>query len=154
MTDVFARAVYVSAARWANVWRSWDPTARGKGTLFKVVAGVMAPRQRQVTTSPVRAHRPRVHWLRPTAQSGGLEFPRQRGGCGDDGTFRHDGPFHWPRRRDWEFVNHALETVEIRDLSNASDQRTLRRTAAANVHRPRPGAGSRTDADGRAADRS
>jgi len=27
------------------------------------------------------------------------------------------GPLNWPHKRDWEFVNHALETVEISNLA-------------------------------------
>jgi ABC-type Mn2+/Zn2+ transport system ATPase subunit len=28
------------------------------------------------------------------------------------------GPFNWPHKKDWDFVNHALETVEITNLAS------------------------------------
>ncbi|HSB01909.1 MAG TPA: metal ABC transporter ATP-binding protein, partial [Anaerolineales bacterium] len=28
------------------------------------------------------------------------------------------GPFNWPHKRDWEYVQHALETVELSDLAS------------------------------------
>jgi ABC-type Mn2+/Zn2+ transport system ATPase subunit len=27
------------------------------------------------------------------------------------------GPFNWPHKKDWDFVNHSLETVELSDLA-------------------------------------
>jgi ABC-type glutathione transport system ATPase component len=61
------------------------PNGAGKSTLLKVIAGVLTPSRRQSRSVWRRAGQPYLHRLCAAAQPGGLEFPRQRARCGDDG---------------------------------------------------------------------
>jgi manganese/iron transport system ATP-binding protein len=93
------------------------PNGAGKSTLFKVVAGVLQPSQGEVTVSgsgPVRhsciayiPQRSQVDWHFPVSVADVVMMGRSA----------KLGPLGWPKKRDWDFVQHALETVELANLS-------------------------------------
>jgi manganese/iron transport system ATP-binding protein len=93
------------------------PNGAGKSTLFKVVAGVLAPTSGKVSIfgSTPRGHvciayipqRSQVDW----------NFPVNVADVVMMGRSAKLGPLGWPKKRDWNFVHQALETVELNDLA-------------------------------------
>jgi manganese/iron transport system ATP-binding protein len=92
------------------------PNGAGKSTLFKVVAGVLPATNGEVNIfgSMPRGHvcigyvpqRSQVDWTFPVNVADVVMM----------GRIAKLGPLNWPRKRDWDFVRHALETVEMADL--------------------------------------
>ncbi len=93
------------------------PNGAGKSTLFKVVAGVLQPVSGEVNIygSTPRGHvciayipqRSQVDWNFPVSVADVVMM----------GRIAKLGPLNWPKKRDWDFVNRALETVALIDLS-------------------------------------
>jgi manganese/iron transport system ATP-binding protein len=93
------------------------PNGAGKSTLFKVVAGVLSPSAGEVNIfgSLPRGHvciayipqRSQVDW----------NFPVRVADVVMMGRSALLGPFNWPKKRDRDMVQHALEMVEITDLA-------------------------------------
>jgi len=93
------------------------PNGAGKSTLFKVVAGVLQPVSGEVKIygSTPRGHvciayipqRSQVDWNFPVSVADVVMM----------GRIAKLGPLNWPKKRDWDFVNRALETVALTDLS-------------------------------------
>jgi manganese/iron transport system ATP-binding protein len=93
------------------------PNGAGKSTLFKVVAGVLAPTSGVVSIfgSTPRGHvciayipqRSQVEW----------SFPVNVADVVMMGRSAKLGPLGWPKKRDWDFVRQALETVEMNELA-------------------------------------
>lgn len=93
------------------------PNGAGKSTLFKVVAGVLQPSAGDVTISGSRPlshnciayipQRSQVDWNFPVTVSDVVMMGRNA----------ILGPLGWPKKSDWNFVQHVLETVEMADLS-------------------------------------
>jgi manganese/iron transport system ATP-binding protein len=93
------------------------PNGAGKSTLFKVIAGVLQPASGEVNIfgSTPRGHvciayipqRSQVDW----------NFPVSVADVAMMGRIAKLGPLNWPKKRDWEMVHRALETVNLSDLS-------------------------------------
>lgn len=89
------------------------PNGAGKSTLFKVVSGVISPTSGEVNIfgSTPRGHvciayipqRSQVDW----------NFPLSVADVVMMGRSAKLGPLNWPRKNDWDFVHHALDTVEL-----------------------------------------
>jgi manganese/iron transport system ATP-binding protein len=93
------------------------PNGAGKSTLFKVVAGVLQPGAGEVN---IFGSRPRGHICIayiPQRSQVDWNFPVSVADVVMMGRSAKLGPLNWPHRKDWEFVQHALETVELSDLA-------------------------------------
>jgi manganese/iron transport system ATP-binding protein len=93
------------------------PNGAGTSTLFKVVSGVLQPNSGDVTIS---GSKPTVHSCIayiPQRSQVDWKFPVSVADVVMMGRSAKLGPFNFPKKRDWDFVNHALETVEIGNLS-------------------------------------
>jgi len=94
------------------------PNGAGKSTLFKVVAGVLQPNAGEVN---IYGSRPRGHvciGYIPQRNQVDWTFPVSVADVVMMGRSAKLGPFNWPHKKDWDFVNHALETVELRSLAS------------------------------------
>jgi len=93
------------------------PNGAGKSTLFKVVAGVLQPNSGDVN---IYGSRPRGHvciGYIPQRSQVDWNFPVTVADVVMMGRSAKLGPFNWPHKKDWEFVDHALETVDMTNLS-------------------------------------
>ncbi len=93
------------------------PNGAGKSTLFKIVAGVMQPDAGEVNVS---GSKPSVHSCIayiPQRSQVDWNFPVSVADVVMMGRSAKLGPFNFPKKHDWDFVQRALETVELADLS-------------------------------------
>jgi manganese/iron transport system ATP-binding protein len=93
------------------------PNGAGKSTLFKVIAGVLQPGTGEVN---IFGSRPRGHSCIayiPQRSQVDWNFPVSVADVVMMGRSAKLGPFNWPHKRDWEYVRHALETVQLSDLA-------------------------------------
>jgi manganese/iron transport system ATP-binding protein len=93
------------------------PNGAGKSTLFKVVSGVLQPDAGEVN---IFGSRPRGHLCIayiPQRSQVDWNFPVSVADVVMMGRSAKLGPFNWPHKKDWEYVHHALETVELTDLA-------------------------------------
>jgi len=93
------------------------PNGAGKSTLFKVVSGVLQPNSGEVN---IYGSRPRGHvciGYIPQRSQVDWNFPVTVADVVMMGRSAKLGPLNFPHKRDWDHVNHALETVEISNLS-------------------------------------
>ncbi|MEW6401126.1 MAG: metal ABC transporter ATP-binding protein [Chloroflexota bacterium] len=93
------------------------PNGAGKSTLFKVVAGVLQPSQGEVTVSGSRPASHSCIAYIPQRSQVDWNFPVSVADVVMMGRSAKLGPLGWPKKRDWDFVRHALETVELANLS-------------------------------------
>lgn len=93
------------------------PNGAGKSTLFKVVAGVLQPSAGEVTISGARPLSHNCIAYIPQRSQVDWNFPVNVSEVVMMGRSAILGPLGWPKKRDWDFVQHALETVELTNLS-------------------------------------
>jgi manganese/iron transport system ATP-binding protein len=93
------------------------PNGAGKSTLFKVVSGVLQPSAGEVN---IFGSRPRGHVCIayiPQRSQVDWNFPVSVADVVMMGRSAKLGMLNWPRKKDWEYVRHALEIVELSDLA-------------------------------------
>lgn len=93
------------------------PNGAGKSTLFKVVSGVMQPITGEVNIYGSRPHGHVCIGYIPQRSQVDWNFPVTVADVVMMGRSAKLGPLNFPHKRDWEQVNHALETVDISNLS-------------------------------------
>jgi len=94
------------------------PNGAGKSTLFKVVAGVLPPSSGEAN---IFGSRPRGHVCIayiPQRSQLGLNSPVSVADVVMMGRSSKLGPLNWPHKKDWDYVHHALETVDLTDLAS------------------------------------
>ncbi|MEW6083593.1 MAG: metal ABC transporter ATP-binding protein [Chloroflexota bacterium] len=94
------------------------PNGAGKSTLFKVVAGVLQPTSGEVNIFGTRPNKHVCIGYIPQRSHVDWNFPVTVADVVMMGRSAKLGPFNWPRKKDWEFVHHALETVELSNLAS------------------------------------
>ncbi len=94
------------------------PNGAGKSTLIKIVAGVLQPSNGEVTIYGSRPNKHVCIGYIPQRTQVDWNFPVTVSDVVMMGRSAKLGPFNWPHKKDWEFVNHALETVEIKNLAS------------------------------------
>jgi manganese/iron transport system ATP-binding protein len=93
------------------------PNGAGKSTLFKVIAGVLQPASGEVN---IYGSMPRGHVCIayiPQRSQVDWNFPVSVADVAMMGRIAKLGPLGWPKKRDWDLVNHALEIVKLTELS-------------------------------------
>lgn len=94
------------------------PNGAGKSTLFKIIAGLIKPHRGQVE---VFGHEPEGHICIayvPQRSQVDWNFPATVGEVVMMGRVGKMGLFRWPRQRDRQAVQEALDTVRLDHLAN------------------------------------
>ena len=94
------------------------PNGAGKSTLIKVIAGVLQPSSGDVNIYGSHPDKHVCIGYIPQRSQVDWNFPVTVADVAMMGRSAKLGPFNWPRKKDWDFVNHALETVEIQNLAS------------------------------------
>jgi manganese/iron transport system ATP-binding protein len=93
------------------------PNGAGKSTLIKVIAGVLQPTSGEVNIYGARPNKHVCIGYIPQRNQVDWHFPVSVADVVMMGRSAKLGPFNFPHKRDWEIVNHALETVELVNLA-------------------------------------
>src|SRR6185503_8028963 len=94
------------------------PNGAGKCTLFQVVSGVLQPSAGEVK---IFGSRPGGHVCIayiPQRSQVDWSFPVSVADVVMMGRSAKLGLLNWPHKKDWEYVHHALETVELSNLAS------------------------------------
>lgn len=94
------------------------PNGAGKSTLFQVIAGVLQPSVGEVN---IFGSRPRGHnciGYIPQRSQVDWNFPVSVADVVMMGRSAKLGLLNWPHKKDWDYVRHALEIVELSDLAS------------------------------------
>ena len=94
------------------------PNGAGKSTLFKVVSGVISPTSGEVNIFGSKPHGHVCIAYIPQRSQVDWNFPLSVADVVMMGRSAKLGPLHWPRKKDWDFVHHALDTVELGNLTS------------------------------------
>ena len=94
------------------------PNGAGKSTLFKVIAGVLQQNSGEVN---IFGSRPHVHLCIayiPQRSQVDWNFPVNVADVVMMGRSAKLGPLNFPHKKDWDFVHHTLETVDLTNLAS------------------------------------
>ena len=86
------------------------PNGAGKSTLIKTIAGVLQPSSGDVNIYGSHPDKHVCIGYIPQRSQVDWNFPVTVADVVMMGRSAKLGPFNWPHKKDWEFVNRALET--------------------------------------------